>query len=244
MAKIPEEVLNILGECRTEGSVLFLPNVQLDRKLYTAVNKVLENMGGKWNRKAKGHVFDNGDPAEILEAVLLTHEVRDLKKEYQFFPTPALVAERMCDLAEIGPSSDVLEPSCGDGRLADVIWERNPGSMTCIELNRGMEKYLKDKPYTVNFIDFLELTKERIGHVDRVVMNPPFAKSQDIDHIHHAYDLLDHGGILVSVVCEGPFFRSNKKAVEFRDFLAEAADTFRESGTGVLTRLVKIRKAK
>ena len=251
MAKIPENVLDILSQCRVEGETLFLPDVQLDRKTYTAVNKVLENMGGKWNRKARGHVFQSGDnPAEMLEAVLFTQEVRDLKKEYQFFPTPRPVAEMMCDLAEISPESDVLEPSCGDGQLADVIWERGPGSMTCVELNRNMEKHLKDKPYEVNYLDFMNLTKEKIGHVDRIVMNPPFTRLQDTDHIRHAYDLLDAGGVLVSVVCESPFFRSDRKAVEFRDFLDEVgaevihleAGVFHESGTEVKTRLVKIRK--
>lgn len=35
MAKIPENVLNVLGECRADGNLLYLPNVQLDRKTYT-----------------------------------------------------------------------------------------------------------------------------------------------------------------------------------------------------------------
>lgn len=84
MAKIPENVLNVLGECRADGNLLYLPSVQLDRKTYTEVNKVLENMGGKWNRKAKAHVFaEDDDVAEMLENVLLTQEVKDLKREYQ-----------------------------------------------------------------------------------------------------------------------------------------------------------------
>ena len=73
MAKIPENVLNVLGECRADGNLLYLPSVQLDRKTYTEVNKVLENMGGKWNRKAKAHVFaEDDDVAEMLENVLPT----------------------------------------------------------------------------------------------------------------------------------------------------------------------------
>ena len=81
MAKIPENVLNVLGECRADGNLLYLPSVQLDRKAYTEVNKVLENMGGKWNRKAKAHVFaKDDDVAEMLENVLLTQEVKDLKR--------------------------------------------------------------------------------------------------------------------------------------------------------------------
>ena len=68
MAKIPENVLNVLGECRADGNLLYLPSVQLDRKTYTEVNKVLENMGGKWNRKTKAHVFaEDDDVAEMLE---------------------------------------------------------------------------------------------------------------------------------------------------------------------------------
>ena len=90
--KISNEVLTILGECRTEGNVLFLPDRQLDRPTYQAVNKVLTNIGGKWNRKAKGHVFADGDPAELLDNLILTGETVDLKKQYQFFPTPRNIA--------------------------------------------------------------------------------------------------------------------------------------------------------
>lgn len=253
MAKIPEEVLDVLGQCRAEGDTLFLPNVQLDRKLYVAVNKVLENMGGKWNRKAKGHVFEIGDPVEILEVVLLTHEVRDLKKEFQFFPTPKPIIDRLCGLAELDAISIeavVLEPSCGDDRMADAIMEYHSGGLICFELNTDMEKFLHGKPYAVNYRDFLSVTKEEIGRIDRVVMNPPFTRHQDIDHILHAFELLDEDGVLTAVVSESPFFRSDKKAVAFREFLEEHnaevyklnAGAFKESGTEILTRLVKIRK--
>lgn len=251
MAKIPENVLNVLGECRADGNLLYLPSVQLDRKTYTEVNKVLENMGGKWNRKTKAHVFaEDDDVAEMLENVMLTQEVKDLKREYQFFPTPRAVAERMCEMAEIDSASEVLEPSCGNGQLADVIWEHLPAGMCCIELNTDMKRYLAEKPYGVNYRDFLDVTKKEIGSINRVVMNPPFTRHQDIDHVRHAYDLLDAGGVLVAIMCESTFFRSDKKSVEFRDFLDSVyAQTiklepgaFRESGTDVVTRIVKIRK--
>ena len=48
--KINNTVLDVLGNCRVEENVLFLP-ANLDRKVYTDVNKVLEALGGKWNRK-------------------------------------------------------------------------------------------------------------------------------------------------------------------------------------------------
>lgn len=251
MAKIPENVLDILGQCKAEGNILFLPDVRLDRKDYVAVSKVLENMGGKWNRKAGGHVFQDGDnPAEMLEAVLLNQEIRDLKKEYQFFPTPRPIAERMCEMAELDTNSAVLEPSCGNGQLADVIMEHTPASLFCVELNPDMVQKLEGKPYQVLCGDFLAASREDVGTCSRVIMNPPFTRFQDIDHIYHAYDLLAEGGILVSVTSESPFFRSDKRAVKFRDFLSETgaetvrleAGAFHDSGTEISTRLVKIRK--
>ncbi len=81
MSKIADNILDILGECRTEGNTLYLPEGQLDRATYQAVNKVLESIGGKWNRKAKGHVFVDGDPAELLDNVILAGEITDLKKQ-------------------------------------------------------------------------------------------------------------------------------------------------------------------
>ena len=165
MAKIPENVLNVLGECRADGNLLYLPSVQLDRKTYTEVNKVLENMGGKWNRKTKAHVFaEDDDVAEMLENVMLTQEVKDLKREYQFFPTPRAVAERMCEMAEIDSTSEVLEPSCGNGQLADVIWEHLPAGMCCIELNTDMKRHLSEKPYGVSYRDFSGRDEEGNRH--------------------------------------------------------------------------------
>jgi hypothetical protein len=95
--------------------------------------------------------------------------------------------------------------------------------------------------------------KQKNGEYDRIVMNPPFEKGADIDHVRLAYDLLKPGGKLVAVMGEGPFFRSDNKAKEFRDWLAtvgtsetlpensfKGKDSFRQ--TGVNTRLVEIEK--
>jgi len=216
MGKIADDILDILGECRTEGNTLFLPDRQFERSTYQAVNKVLESVGGKWNRKVKGHVFADGDPAELLDNVILAGEITGLKKQYQFFPTPWPIAEKMCELAELDSTCIVLEPSCGKGDLADVIYEAGVKELVGLELNRDMEKHLTGKPYAT-------LT---------------------------AYEILRPGGILVSVVSESPFFRSNKKSVDFRAFLEEREavivpieeGAFKESGTMVRTRLVKIVK--
>lgn len=254
MSKIADDILDILGECRTEGNTLYLPDRQLERSTYQAVNKVLESIGGKWDRKAKGHVFADGDPAELLDNVILAGEITDLKKQYQFFSTPRPIAEKMCELAELDSTCIVLEPSCGKGDLADVIYEAGVKELVGLELNREMEKHLTGKPYaTLTGIDFLEFVKDPGIKTPwtRIVMNPPFSRQQDIDHILTAYGILRPGGILVSVVSESPFFRSNKKSVDFRAFLDEheavivplEEGAFKESGTMVRTRLVKIVKS-
>ena len=125
----------------------------------------------------------------------------------------------------------------------DVIWERNK-LVHGIELNPDMEKHLKGKPYRqfIKFADFLELKPELAYEFERVVMNPPFTRQQDIDHIYHAFKFLGKAGVLVSLLSPSPFFRTNKKSVEFRAWLekhkAEIVDVpagaFKESGTPLM----------
>ena len=96
-------------------------------------------------------------------------------------------------------------------------------------------------------MDFLKA--DYIG-ADKIIMNPPFTRQQDADHILQAYDMLGESGILVSVCSVGPFFRNNRKSIEFREFLesvdAEVFDlpegAFKESGTMIATKIIRIRK--
>ncbi len=242
--KIKDEILAILSECSIKDNTVFLPDAPLDRKTYVAVNKHLENLGGKWNRKAKGHVFDS-DPSDSFENMLLTGETTDFKKEFQFFETPEELARKMVGMAELKATDYILEPSAGLGAIAKNI---NTGFLDCIELNPGMvETSLNDLGFAVICTDFLSYS---CTTYDKIIQNPPFTKQQDVDHILHAYSLLKSGGILVSVVSESPFFRENKKSVAFREFLHEnnaeiitnPEGTFKSSGTMVRTRIVKIVK--
>ena len=247
--KVNETVRDILAECRVEGNVLMLPDRQLDRNVYVEVNKVLEAMGGKWNRKLKGHVYDHS-PEATLEEIVLSGEYTDVKKELQFFETPKDLAERLCDMADITPDCTAIEPSVGKGRIADAIYKRNPKSLVCFEINKDMERYLDSKDYEVHFKDFLEVDGEE-ALADRIVMNPPFSKQQDIDHVYKAYECLNPGGVLVSVMSTSHTYRTNKKSELFREFLDQTGaevemlpeGLFKESGTMVKTCVVKIRKA-
>ena len=254
--KVSENILAIIDRGTIANNTFYLPPEQLDRKTYLAVNTCLENIGGKWNRKAKGHVFDC-DPTEAVENLLATGETENQKKVFQFFPTPRPIAEQMCDMAELGEQCVILEPSCGKGDLMKVILEKGEGRVNHalgIELNPAMDKYLKgqlyDKKIGIDFLDYANHDKARRDWT-HIIMNPPFTKQQDIDHIRAAFKLLGENGILVSVVSPSPFFRSNKKSQEFRDWLdqhdAEVIDipagAFKESGTDIASKIIKIRKA-
>jgi len=252
--KIPENILAVLAECRVEGKTLFLPPEQLDRKVYTAVNKCLENIGGKWNRKAKGHVFDH-DPTEGLENLILTGETEDMIKTFQFFPTPRSIADQMCDMAELTPSSRVLEPSCGKGDLLDALHDRGITDLIGVELNAEMAQHLEGKPYTTMIgIDFLAFAadpgvKRDFSHV---IMNPPFSRQQDIAHIRAAFEMLRPGGILVSVASPSWQWRENTKSQEFRDWMEcdpaiksvevikVPEGAFKASGTMIPTVIIKL----
>lgn len=241
---IKDEVLEILNQCEVKERILYLPDIQLERKMYLEVNKVLESIGGKWNRKEKGHVF-NKDVSSLLEDIILTGEYTDAKKEYNFFPTPREIAERLIEMAEIKPGDLLLEPSAGHGAIADLFPVQNEKLL--IELNEYNCEVLKEKGYSVVQCDFLDTC---LKDIDKVIMNPPFTRQQDIDHIIRAYNSLKTGGILVSICSTSPFFRDNKKSIEFREFLesvdAEVFDlpegTFKESGTMIATKIIKIRK--
>lgn len=225
-----------------------LPPVTLQRNEYEDINKVFTKLGGKWNRKAKGHVFDH-DPTEEIRNAILTGKVADIKKELQFYPTPLPVAKLVCKMACITEDSIVLEPSCGNGALADVAWSYHPRDLVGVEINPNMKQYLVGKPYHTEVgRDFLKVYQPNV--FDRIVMNPPFAKHQDIEHVHHAYSMLKPGGILVSVIGASGLFREDSKSEAFRAFLtitnAEIipieAGAFKESGTMVPTYIIRIHK--
>lgn len=248
MAKrIDDDVLVALRQARTEDNRLWLAG-QLDRKLYERVNKVLEALGGKWNRKAKRHLFD-GSAADLLGDVLTTGEYVDEKQEFQFFETPVALAERMCRIADVKSGITVLEPSAGRGAIAKTA-RAYGGTVHCVELQPKLADELSREGFNVMQCDFLDTLPCNHIRYATAVMNPPFCRSQDVSHVRHAYEFLAQGGTLVAVMGAGWTFRQDRKATEFREWLDDVdgecetlpSGTFKESGTLVNTVLVTIKK--
>ncbi|WP_105680562.1 methyltransferase [Cronobacter dublinensis] len=247
--RVDNEVLNVLSAAECNGTQLILKG-QLDRNLYTRTNKVLEAAGGKWNRKAKAHIFDT-DASDRIEQIILTGDVVVPKDDFEFFPTPPDIAERVIKLADIKNGMRVLEPSAGKGALAlaaqqsalDVkvdMFELMPENNAHLHSMNIKDAKIGDP------IDFLSI--EPMASFDRIVMNPPFSRQTDIKHVSHALKFLKPGGLLVSVMASSVTFRSNKLTTDFRQLIEERGGhieelpegSFKSSGTMVNTVIVVI----
>lgn len=242
---ICEPVLAVLSAMEFEGTLGRITGAQLDRKLYVEVNKVLVALGGKWSKRLRGHEFPE-DAAGLIEEAILFGSYDKQKtgvSAFDFFPTPRALAEAVCVSASLHIDHRILEPSAGNGALADVISEHTGGGflIDCVELRPDLAAKLAAKGYSVNAgassADFLAMTPERT--YDRVVMNPPFSKRQDIAHIRHAHKFLRPGGRLVSIASSGVQYRMDRESVAFREFVVgysgtistNPAGSFKESGT-------------
>lgn len=167
-----------------------------------------------------------------------------------YFPTPPAVIARMLDYANIRHGMSVLEPSAGDGAIVAAVQALDMDNfIVAYEIAPQLCEVLQMRGFDARPFDFM---LQRPGQMkyDRVLMNPPFEKLQDVDHVRHAFEFLASGGRLVAIMSQGGFFREDRKATEFREWLHgltyEAynieAGAFKESGTGIATKLVIIDK--
>lgn len=243
--KIEKEVIEILEQCVINGNKLYLPPTQLVRKLYMAVNKVIELAGGKWKRSAKAHIFEKSIE-DAIDNIVLTGEICDIKKELQFFETPPSVIDFMIGKAKIRPNSQVLEPSAGKGAIAKKLLglRKNLSVDTC-EVHEPFRQTLITMGCRVFMGDFLKF--EFGGGYSHIIANPPFTRQQDISHVSHMLDHLVSDGTLVSVMSTGITFRTNRKTQELINRLDEQCSwqiytlpekSFKKSGTNIDTVLL------
>lgn len=181
---------------------------------------------------------DKPDPLVQAERSLLGLDIPG------YFPTPIVMVNKMVQLAEMRQDEDyrILEPSAGKGNIADVLAAMGY-KPDCIEVNYRLRQILTMKGHNLVGDDFLEYTPAEPYH--RILMNPPFENGQDFQHIRHALTMLRPGGVLVSVVANGATYAKNKEwlaEVGCKADIEVVGGAFRESGTGVATRIISIVK--
>lgn len=197
-------------------------------------------------------------------------------RNFGFFPTPDDVADQLLDprssrgasLSFIRPAGSppikVLEPSAGTGNLArraaakdlpnpdeyfTKLGKQQRVTVDCVEIQPDLAANLEAEGIYNRVIcgDFLTMKPD--ASYDIIIMNPPFDRERDIDHVVHALKFLKPGGQLTAIMSAGTEFRSTAKAKAFRDLMQSMSATwadlppgsFSSVGTNVNTVIVSIR---
>jgi predicted RNA methylase len=188
--------------------------------LVRKVNRLLADYYGE----AIGEGSDVADVSDMRPGYHLT-PARNLG----FFETSPETAESLLDRANLpwmtrekGSPLRVLEPSAGNGALADIV-RAGGADVQCIEVDTGRAAVLRKKGHAVMERDFLAVQPHEIrgGLFDLVVMNPPFDRGRDCDHVRHALQFLKPGGCLVAIMAAGTEYAEDSRRQAFRAHLAK-----------------------
>lgn len=205
-------VEEILKHCTLEDGVLKLPQVQFNKKSYAEAKKWIEEAGGSWQGwKVQGFTFPF-NPERVF-SILKDGKRCNLQQDYQFFETPADVADWLVMLAGgIHEDDTVLEPSAGRGALIKAIHRACPSvTVECYELMPENREFL----HTLSNVILLDedFTKNSVGSYTKIIANPPFSGNQDIEHVRLMYDRLEEGGTLAAITSQHWKFASEKNVL-------------------------------
>lgn len=157
--------------------------------------RVLQAIGGVSCGNGTYYQFDY-DPSEVLDEIVASGCIPD-QKAHQFYPTPEKLARIAVELADIGDNDLVLEPSAGQGGIADFLPKDRT---TCIEIAPLNCTVLKAKGHNVIEGDFIAWADQTQKRFDRICLNPPFSENRWKFHTEAAALLLKPGGRLVAIL--------------------------------------------
>lgn len=163
--------------------------------------QVMAAIGGA--KQPGGYWLFDYEPGEVLGEIGVSGCIPD-QRAHQFYPTPAALARVVVELADIGETHAVLEPSAGIGGLANLLPKDRT---TCVEVAELNARVLEAKGHNVIRADFIEWANTHeynpASHFDRIVMNPPFSDGRAEAHTRAALQLLRPGGRLVAILPSG-----------------------------------------
>ena len=186
-----------------------------------------------------------------LEAALPPRHVRsEAQVELQQFSTPPMLTWLMANAAAVSAHDTLLEPSAGNGALA--LWGSvQNASLILNEIDPTRRDGLAHifPSATITAHDGELIADLLRGHVPSVVlMNPPFARSQErgkdgetaMRHLRAAIRAAANGARIVAIMPEGfdasTFAKEQDEASLLLDVRLQ--QMFRRTGTGIAVRLV------
>lgn len=248
--RLDKDIINILKSNETKVFHLMkipnIPDEQYDR-LVVAIGSI----GGTWSEKHQGFMFNHNPKSDIDKLIKSGEfdlsEEKIWKEKVQFYPTPSKIVDIMIKMANLKKNDIVLEPSAGRGAILDRLPDYV--KTVAVEFDESNVKTLHEKGHNVFWADFLEMNNIECN---KVIMNPPFSKYQDVKHILHAYNLLKKGGTLVAIMNGNTIERRNTNET-CKNFFETIKDTnyeiinlpegsFAESDTMINTAIIKIQK--
>lgn len=177
-------------------------------------------------------------------------------KKFGAFNTSPEIAAKVAGYAEIWQGARVLEPSAGTGELAKVARAKG-ATVQCVEIQPGLAHELA----TVHGFrdtycrDFLQMSPADLGQFDIVLMNPPFDRGRDCDHVRHAWQFVKPGGKLVAIMAARAEFGDDARHKALHRLIAGAEScygfepwhdlppgSFAHAGTQVNTVVLTLRK--
>lgn len=242
----------ILKHCTLVDNVLKLPVVRFNKKKYAEAKKWIEEAGGSWQGgKIQGFTFPFN--AERVFGILSEGKRCNLQQEYQFFATPAELADWLVMLAGgVHEEEKVLEPSAGTGAIVDAIHRSCKDVVVdCFELMPENKEILSRKDDVRIIGD--DFTIYNPGEIyDKIIANPPFSKNQDIKHVQHMYEMLKDGGTIAAITSSHWTSSNEKECADFRIWIKKTGGiitqieegTFHDSGTNIETIALIIKKTK
>lgn len=206
-------------------------HIRFDKDTLTDINRALAEYYGEVLPDVES---DDSDVPPILRGT-------SVSKDLQYYWTPRPAGIRLLDDVYL-KDKKILEPSCGDGRIMDLVVERaiNDGhqfKMIGYEYHNGRAQEAREKGHSVITANFLEVPAT--DEFDVVLMNPPFYGKHYLKHINHAIKFLKPGGLLRAILPATAWYdhgmlpkTSTRHYMMWRDL---PVGTFAESGTNVPT---------
>jgi hypothetical protein len=173
------------------GMSVYFSKSDLNQKLINEVEEVLTFLGGSDSNGVWSFTYD---VADVLVKIVRTGCLPE-KKSHQYYPTGKDLAERVVDLAQITKNDLILEPSAGQGALAELLPKNQT---TCVEVSGVNCAILEKKGFNVVTLDFLKWEPKIL--FSKIVMNPPFAKGAAESHVKKAASLMKKDGKLVAIL--------------------------------------------